>query len=132
MKKVLILDDRLLASGDLSKCLTELGFAVVRDGASGDDVAERVDRASADIVLMGGSVFTGGATAEDIFSVAPKPIVLFQEANGRNQEETGSGGGYVLIPFAAPEVAAALELAAAGLADLSSLKKENDELKKTL
>jgi response regulator NasT len=132
MKKVLILDDRLLAGGDMSKRLTELGFAVVRDGASADGLAERVERASADIVLMGGSVITGSAAAEEIFAIAPKPVVLLQEANGRNKGETANGGGYVLIPFAAPEVAAALELAATGFAELRALKKENDELKKAL
>ncbi|HEY1374827.1 MAG TPA: ANTAR domain-containing protein [Candidatus Binatia bacterium] len=131
MKKVLILDDRLLARGDLSKRLTELGFVMVRDGAS-DGLAERVERASADIVLMRGSVFAGSAAAEEISAIAPKPIVLLQEANGRNNGETATGGGYVLIPFAAPEVAAALELAATGFAELRALKKENDELRKTL
>src|SRR5262249_20623663 len=46
MKKVLILDDRLLSGGELSKQLTELGFAVVRESASNNGLAERVAGAS--------------------------------------------------------------------------------------
>jgi response regulator NasT len=132
MKKVLILDDRLLTGGDLPKRLTELGFAVVRDNASVNGLAERVERASPDIVVMGGTVLGGSAAAEEISSIAPKPIVLLPEVNGRNKGESANRGGYVLIPFDAPEVGSALQLAAAGIAELSSLQKENEGLKKTL
>jgi response regulator NasT len=132
MKKVLILDDRLLAAGDLSKRLAELGFTVVRDGDSADGSEERVLRASADIVLMSAGVLEASPAGEEISSIAPKPIVLFQEANGHNKRKTENDGGYLLIPFAAPEVGTALQLAAAGLAECGALKKENEELKKAL
>lgn len=132
MKKVLILDDRLLGSGDLSKRLTELGFAVARDAAPTDGLTERAARVSADIVLMDTSVLETSPAREEISSFAPKPIVLFREVNGDNKGNNANGGGYILIPFAAPELGTALQLAAAGLAELGALKKENDELKKTL
>ena len=132
MKKVLILDDRLLAGGELPKRLTELGFAVTRESASDNGLAERVAGASPDMVLMGGDLPRSVAALKEISSIASTPIILVPEADGSNADDSAKHGGYVLIPFDAPQVAAALQLAAAGLAELTALKKENEELRKTL
>lgn len=132
MKKVLILDDRLLADAELPKRLAELGFAVVRESASNHGLAERVAGASPDMVLMRGDLSRSAAGLEEISSIAFTPIILLPEAYSSNADDGVKHGGYVLIPFDAPQVAAALQLAAAGLAELTTLKKENEELKKTL
>lgn len=116
----------------MPKRLTELGFAVVRDGPSNNGLAERVAGASPDMVLMRGDLLHSLPALNEISAMRSTPIILLPEANGSNADDGVKEGSYIVIPFDAPQVAAALQLAAAGLAELISLKKENEELKKTL
>jgi DNA-binding response OmpR family regulator len=105
MKKILLFDGSLSARGDLPKRLTELGFEVIRN-SRGKTIAERDQHADIDLVLV-----TGG----------PKDL---------------NGSAAVSSSFSCPIVflstEAAVESALAALADFAALKKENDELKKTL
>lgn len=132
MKKVLILDDRLLAGGELPKRLTELGLSVVRESASNNGLAERVAGASPDVVVLRGDLLRSVAAFKEISSIESTPIILVPEPDGWDADDGAKRSGYVLIPFDPPQVAAALQLAAAGLAELTTLKNENEELKKTL
>jgi ANTAR domain-containing protein len=102
MKKILFFDGSLSVRGDLPKRLAEFGFEVMRN--QGKTIAERAELA--DLVLVAGS-------AEDL-----------------------NGSAAVLSSFSCPVVflstEAAAESALTALADFAALKKENDELKKTL
>lgn len=126
MRKVLILDGPLSARGDLPKRLAELGFEIVRD-APGQSLAERVQNAAPDIVLMNGGL-QSLASAAEIFTTSLCPVVLL--ASG---EINGSlAPAYLFKPLGGDELLPAIELAVAGLAEFGTLKKENEELKKTL
>jgi two-component system, response regulator PdtaR len=125
MRKVLILDGPLSARGDLSKRLAELGFDIVRD-APGRTAAERVQNVAPDIVLMNGGP-QNLALAAEIFTTSLCPVVLLPiEANG------SGAPAYLLKPLGGGELLAAIELAVSGLTEFGALKKENEELKKTL
>src|SRR5689334_10899742 len=126
MRKVLILDGPLSVRGDLPKRLAELGFDIVRE-APGKTLAERVQNAAPDIVLMNGGA-QSVASAAEIFTTSLCPVVLLSSG-----EADGSAApAYLLKPLGGNELLPAIELAASGLAELSALKKENEELKKTL
>jgi len=105
--KILIFDGSLSTRSDLSERLEELGFEVVRNG-QGKSTAERAAQAAADLVLV-----TTGAATGDL---------------------NGSNGG--LSACACPVVflsnEAAVETVLTALGEFAALKKENDELKKTL
>jgi two-component system, response regulator PdtaR len=126
MRKVLILDGPLSARGDLPKRLAELGFDVVRD-APGKTLAERIQNAAPDIVLMNGGP-QSLASAAEIFTTSLCPVVLLPsgEANG------SVAPAYLLKPLAGGELLPAIEFAVSGLAEFGALKKENEELKQTL
>jgi two-component system, response regulator PdtaR len=126
MRKVLILDGPLSARGDLPKRLVDLGFEIVR-AAPGKTLAERVQHAAPDIVLMNGGA-EGLASAAEIFRMSLCPVVLL--ANGDANGATAPA--YLLKPLGGNELLPAIEVAVSGLAELSALKKENEELKKTL
>jgi two-component system, response regulator PdtaR len=126
MRKVLILDGPLSARGDLSKRLVELGFEIVRD-APGETLTERIQNTVPDIVVMDGDR-QNLASAAEIFATSLCPIVVLSNGDGH-----GAGApAYLFKPLRGNELLPAIELAATGLAELSTLKKENEELKKTL
>ena len=125
MRKVLILDGALSARGDLPRRLVELGFDVVRE-APGNTLAERVQNAAPDLVLMNGGA-QSLASAGEILSTSSCPVVLLP-----NGDLNGSAAAYLVKPLGGSELFPAIELAVCGLAELGALKKENEELKKTL
>ena len=126
MRKVLILDGPLSARGDLSKRLVELGFEIVRD-APGKTLTERIQHAAPDLVLMNGGA-QSLASAAEILPMSLCPVVLLPNRDGHG----GAAPAYLLKPLSGNELLPAIELAASDLAELSALKKENEELKKTL
>jgi len=105
MKKVLIFDGSLCARSDLSKRLTELGFDVVRN-SRGTSIGVLNGQSDADVVLLMGVAedFNAPTVALNAF---PCPIVFLSTE-------------------------AAVEAALAAFTEFAVLKKENDELKKTL
>jgi response regulator NasT len=126
MRKVLILDGPLSVRGDLPKHLAELGFDMVRD-APGTTLAERVQNAAPDVVLINGGPQSLAAAAE-IFTTSSCPVVLLSSG-----EADGSvAPAYLLKPLGGGEILPAIELAVSGLNEFGALKKENEELKKTL
>jgi AmiR/NasT family two-component response regulator len=105
MRNILILDGALSARSDLPERLTELGFEIVR-AERGKTVAERVRRVVPDIVLVAGAADDLNSP-DDVLAACSCPIVFLSNE-------------------------AAVEAALSGLAEFAALKKENDELKKTL
>ena len=102
--KILIFEGSLSIRGDLPRRLTELGFEVVRN-SRGKTIAERTQPADPDLVITGGPEdLNGSAAGFDSFSC---PVVFLSNE-------------------------AALESTVTALAEFAALKKENDELKKTL
>lgn len=125
MRKVLILDP-LSARGDLSKRVAELGFEIVRD-SPGKTLAERVQNAAPNLVLMNGGAQSLASTIE-ILAGFPCPVILLP-----NGDVNGSAASaYLFKPLGSGELHPAIELAVSDLAEFGALKKENEELKKTL
>ncbi len=136
-RRVLVIDDHLPSKNFLVKALNERGFNVIGEATSGQ-VAVRLARSAVpDVILMavGLSDMDGIHAAREIMEERPLPIVLLTSHYGRETIERAKEAGvmaYLIKPLREEELLPAIELAISRFSEFVSLRKENDDLKKTL
>jgi len=136
-RKVLVIDDHLPSRAFLVKALNEKGFGVVGEGASGKSALKLVQATDPDAVLMSVGLpdIDGISAAERIMEENPLPIVLLTSHYDAETIERAKEAGvmaYLLKPLREEELLPATELAISRFEEFSSLRKENEDLKKTL
>ena len=137
MKRVLVIDDHLPSKAFLVRALNERGFEVVGEGVSGRGAAGLAKAAVPDVILMavGLSDMDGISAAREIMEENPLPIVLLTSHYEAKTIERAKGTGvmaYLIKPLREEELLPTMELAISRFSEFSSLRRENENLKKTL
>jgi response regulator NasT len=136
-RRVLVIDDHLPSRAFLVKALNEKGFGVVGEGASGKSALKLAKTTDPDAVLMSVGLpdIDGISAAETIMEENPLPIVLltshYDAATIERAKEAGVMA-YLLKPLREEELLPVTELAISRFEEFNSLRKENEDLKKTL
>ena len=136
-RRVLVIDDHLPSRTFLVKALNEKGLGVVGEGESGKGALKLAQATAPDVVLMsvGLSDIDGIRAAETIMEKNPLPIILLTSHSDTETIEGAKEAGvmaYLLKPLREDELLPTVELAISRFEEFSSLRKENEDLKKTL
>jgi response regulator NasT len=137
MRRVLVIDDHEPSRKNLFRVLAESGFEVAGDGTSGVGALELSLAANPDVILMavGLADMDGIRAARRIMQAHPRPVILLtSHFDAVTIERAKRAGimGYLVKPLRGSELAPAIELAVAHFEEFIALRKENDNLKKTL
>jgi response regulator NasT len=134
---VLVIDDHLPSRAFLVKALNEKGFGVVGEGASGKGALQLAQATVPDAILMSVGLpdIDGIRAAQNIMEENPLPIVLltshYDTATIERAKEAGVMA-YLLKPLREEELLPVTELAISRFEEFISLRRENEDLKKTL
>jgi len=136
-RRVLVIDDHLPSRAFLVKALNEKGFGVVGEGASGKGALKLAQATAPDAILMSVGLpdIDGIRAAQNIMEENPLPIVLLTSHSDTETIERAKEAGvmaYLLKPLREEELLPVTELAISRFEEFSSLRKENEDLKKTL
>jgi response regulator NasT len=137
MRRVLVIDDHEPSRKNLFRVLAESGFEVAGDGTSGAGALELSLAANPEVILMavGLADMDGIRAARKIMQAHPLPVILLtSHFDAVTIERAKRAGimGYLVKPLRGSELAPAVELAIAHFEEFIALRKENDNLKKTL
>jgi response regulator NasT len=137
MRRVLVIDDHEPSRRDLFKVLAESGYEVAGDGTSGTGALELSLATNPEVILMavGLADMDGIRAARGIMQAHPTPVILLTSRyDAATIERATRAGvmGYLVKPLRGAELAPAIELAVAHFEEFIALRKENDNLKKTL
>lgn len=136
-RRVLVIDDHVPSRTFLAQALGKCGFDVVGEGESGKSALALAERVAPDVILMavGLSEIDGIGVAQMFMGARPLPIVLLTSHHDVNTIERAIGAGvmaYLIKPLREEELRPAIELAVSRFAEFISLRKEKDDLRKTL
>lgn len=136
-RRVLVLDDHLPSKAFLIKALTERGFEVVGEGKSGHDALRLAQAVTPDVILMAVGLpdMDGISAAGKIMEEHASPIVLLTSHYEPDTIEWAKAAGvmaYLVKPLREEELLPAVELAILRFEEFMSLRKENENLKRTL
>ena len=132
-----MIDDHGPSKTFLVKALTERGFAVVGESTRGKDALELAKETVPDAILMavGLSDMDGIRVAQAIMEESPLPVILLTSHYDAETIERTKGAGvmaYLIKPLREEELLPTVELAISRFAEFVSLRRENEDLKKTL
>ncbi len=133
----MVIDDHIPSKTFLVRVLTERGFKVIGEGASGKDAIESTRTTGPDVILMavGLQDMDGISAAQEIMEANPLPIVLLTSHYETETIERAKGTGvmaYLIKPLREEELVPTIELAISRFSEFISLRKENEDLRKTL
>jgi len=136
-RRVLVLDDHLPSKAFLIKALTERGFEVVGEGKSGHDALRLAQAVTPEVILMAVGLpdMDGISAASKIMEERATPIVLLTSHYEPGTIERAKAAGvmaYLVKPLREEELLPAVELAISRFEEFMSLRKENENLKRTL
>lgn len=136
-RRVLVIDDHFSSKAFLLKALTERGFEVVGEGARGKDAQRLAKASSPEAVLMAVGLpdLDGISAAREIMEGNPLPIVLLTSHYDAETIDRAKGAGvmaYLIKPLREEELLPTIELAISRFTEFISLRKQNEDLKKTL
>ena len=137
MRRVLVIDDHEPSRKNLFRVLAESGFEIAGDGTSGAGALELSLATNPEVILMavGLADMDGIRAARRIMQAHPRPVILLtSHFDAVTIERAKRAGimGYLVKPLRASDLAPAIELAIAHFEEFIALRKENDNLKKTL
>ncbi len=137
MRRVLVIDDHEPSRKNVVSVLAESGFEVAGEGASGGGALELSLATNPEVILMavGLADMDGIRAARRIMQAHPRPVILLtSHFDAVTIERAKRAGimGYLVKPLRGSELAPAIELAVAHFEEFIALRKENDNLKKTL
>lgn len=132
-----MIDDHLPSRAFLVKALNEKGFGVVGEGASGKGALKLAQATAPDAILMSVGLpdIDGIRAAQNIMEENPLPIVLLTSHSDTETIERAKEAGvmaYLLKPLREEELLPVTELAISRFEEFISLRRENEDLKKTL
>src|SRR5712692_1437104 len=136
-RRVLVIDDHVPSRSFLIKALNENGFEVAGEGTKGTKALELSIKTAPDVVLMAVGLpdMDGVSAARKIMEENPTPIVLLTSHHDPETIERTKGAGvmaYLVKPLREEELRPVVEIAISRFEEFMSLRKENEDLKKTL
>jgi two-component system, response regulator PdtaR len=137
MRRVLVIDDHEPSRKTLIDTLSQGGYQIAGEGATGNTAVALATTTAPDVVLMAVGLpdVDGIQAARNIMRAKPVPIVLITSHYDATTVEraTKSGAmGYLIKPLRDREVTPAIELAISRFQDVVSLQEENETLKENL
>jgi len=136
-RRVLVIDDHLPSRTLLLKALSQGGFDVVGEGTRGKGALGLARDSVPDVILMAVGLpdMDGISAAQRIMEENPLPVVLltshYDPATIARAKNMGAMA-YLIKPLREEELLPAIELAISRFSEFVTLRKENDDLKKTL
>jgi len=136
-RRVLIIDDHRPSRIFLAQALDQIGFEVAGEGVSGQSALALVKATTPDAILMAVGLpgMDGIGAAQKIMEENPLPIVLLTSHYDAETIERAKEAGvmaYLIKPLREEELRPTMELAISRFAEFISLRRENEDLKKTL
>jgi len=136
-RRVLVIDDHPLSRTFLVRVLKEKGFEVAGEGTSGKGALRLAKETAPDVILMavGLADMDGVRAAQAIMEESPLPVILLTSHYDAETIERAKGAGvmaYLIKPLREEELLPTVELAISRFAEFVSLRRENEDLKKTL
>ena len=136
-RRVLVIDDHSPSRTFLAQALNRKGFEMVGEGVSGESALLLAKATTPDAILMAVGLphRDGISAAQEIMEEIPLPIVLLTSHHDAETIERAKGAGvmaYLIKPLREEELAPTIEMAISRFAEFISLRKENNDLKKTL
>jgi response regulator NasT len=137
MRRVLVIDDHVPSRDNLKRVLAASGCQVVGEGTSGKGAEELASATVPDVVLMavGLSDLDGIRAARKIMQSRPVPVILVSSHYDTETVERAKRAGvmgYLLKPLRDGELLPTIEIAVSQFQEFVTLRKENENLKKTL
>lgn len=137
MRRVLVIDDHVPSRDNLKRALAASGCQVVGEGTSGKGAEELASATVPDVVLMavGLSDLDGIRAARKIMQSRPVPVILVSSHYDTETVERAKRAGvmgYLLKPLRDGELLPTIEIAVSQFQEFVTLRKENENLKKTL
>jgi len=136
-RRVLVIDDHPLSRTFLVRVLRQKGFEVAGEGTSGKGALRLAKETAPDVILMavGLADMDGVRAAQAIMEESPLPVILLTSHYDAETIERTKGAGvmaYLIKPLREEELLPTVELAISRFAEFVSLRRENEDLKKTL
>lgn len=137
MRKIAIIDDEPTVREILKDMITEAGYQVAAEGATGEDAVEICRSGGVDLVIMdvGLPKKDGLEAAREINRKHPTPVVMLTaKADPETIRRATEAGvmAYLVKPVRFEELAPAIELAIGRFDEFKLLRDENRDLKETL
>jgi AmiR/NasT family two-component response regulator len=137
MRRLLVIDDHARSRNDLAGALARQGFSVAGEGTSGKSAAGLAAATNPDVIFMavGLQDVDGIVAARMTMQANPCPIILLtSHFDARTIERAKRSGimGFLLKPLREDELVPTIELAISRFEEFTALRKENDDLRKTL
>jgi response regulator NasT len=137
MRRVLVIDDHDPSRNNLKRALAGSGCQVVGEGTSGKGADELASATVPDVILMavGLADLDGIRAARRIMQSRPVPVILVSSHYDTVTVERAKRAGvmgYLLKPLRDGELLPTIEIAVSQFQEFVMLRKENENLKKTL
>ena len=132
-----MIDDHIPSKTFLVKALTGRGFKVAGEGTNGEKALELSIKTAPDVVLMAVGLpdMDGISAAGKIMEENPTPIVLLTSHYDPETIERAKEAGvmaFLVKPLREEELLPTIELAISRFVEFTSLRKENEDLRRTL
>lgn len=136
-RRILLIDDHLPSRSFVLQALNNKGFAVVGEGTSGREalVLARTTRPDAILMAVGLPDMDGIRVAKSLMQQSPLPIILLTSHHDTEAVQRAKEAGimaYLIKPLRTEELAPTIEMAVSRFAEFLSLRKQNEDLTKTL
>ena len=136
-RRVVIIDDSLGSRATLSTALMRLGFEVAGEGASGQEAIRLAQELKPDVLFLavGLPEMDGVSAAAQILEAHPLPIIILSGRRDPDVIQRAIEAGvmaYLVKPLREEVLLPALELAISRFEEFIALRKENEDLKRTL
>ncbi len=132
-----IVDDSVRSRATLRASLTKLGFELVGEGASGSEALRLVQELKPDVLFLavGLPEMDGVSAAAQILEAHPLPVIILSSRRDPDVIQRAIEAGvmaYLVKPLREEELLPAIELAISRFEEFIALRKENEDLKRTL
>ncbi len=136
-KRIVIIDDSLNSRAALGEALERRGFEVAAKGASGFDAISLARELRPDVVFLavGLPEMDGLSAAAQILEAHPLPIIILSSQLNPELIQRAKEVGvmaYMVKPLREEELLPTIELAVSRFEEFTALRKENEDLKRTL
>lgn len=136
-RRVVIIDDSLNSRAVLSKALVKLGFEVIGEAASGSEAIRFAQGLEPDALFLAVGLpdMDGLSAAAHILEAHPLPIIILSSQLSLELVQRAKEAGvmaYLMKPLREEELLPAIELAVSRFEEFMALRKENEDLKRTL
>jgi len=137
--RIIIADDESLIRRDLQEMLTDQGYLVVGEASDGRTAVEMARKLRPDLVIMDirfeGDDFDGIEAARILTAEEIAPVLLLSAYSHRDLVTRASESGvvgYLVKPFTEANLTPAIETALERFFEFKALKKETQDLRRTL